>query len=256
MYKQLCEEIAALIARHLAGEDVEADLAAWSRKFEETQEGAISEEEEDRVARESVQRLRGIAAAMGWTASGPGGFWRREAHGPVHTDDLMPILLDQLRGAVGREVGAIGQQIERVSERFPVYRFLKALYDLQAQGKAYLHPKGDSDPDRAGVARVGWYDPQSTTIYLISELALRQVKAYWRARGELFGSGMYAIHRDLSQMGCIESSNPGRFTRQVWISSREKTRRVLVLDAQRVYDKTGLVLSDGVETRPNAAGPR
>ncbi len=255
MYKQLCEEIADLIARHLGGEDVEADLAAWSRKFEKIQGGAISEDEEDRMAHESVQRLRGIAAAMGWAGPGPDGFWRREARGPVHTDDLMPILLDQLRAAVGREARTIGQQVKHVYEQFPAYRFLKALRDLQAEGKVYLHAKGDSDPDRAGVARVGWYDPQSTTIYLVSELALQQVKAYWRARGELFGSGMYAVHRDLSQMGCIESSNPGRYTRQVWMSSREQTRRVLVLDAQRVYDKMGLVLSDRVETHPDVAGP-
>ncbi len=255
MYKQLCEEASALIARHLGGEDVEADLAAWARKFEEIREGAISEDEEDRAARESAQRLRGIAAALGWTPSKPDGFWRREARGPVHIDDLMPVLLDQLRGAAGREAGAIGQQVERNFERFPAQRFLKALCDLQAQEKVYLHAKGDSDPDRAGVARVGWYDPQSTTVYLASELALRQVKAYWRSRGELFGFSVQAVHRDLSQMGCIEYSDKGHYTRQVWISARERTQRVLVLDAQRVYDKMGLVLSDRVETRPDAAGP-
>jgi len=255
MYKQLCEEAGALIARHLGGEDVEADLVAWARKLEEIREGTISEDEEDRAARESAQRLRGIASVMGWTASKPDGFWRREARGPVHVDDLMPVLLDQLRGAAGREVGAIGQPVEHNFERFPAHRFLKALYDLQAQGKVYLHAKGDSDPGRAGVARVGWYDPQSTTIYLVSELALRHVKAYWRARGELFGSSVHAVHRDLSQMGCIEYSDKGHYTRQVWVSSREKTQRVLVLDAQRVYDKTGLVLSDKVETHPDAAGP-
>jgi hypothetical protein len=121
-----------------------------------------------------------------------------------------------------------------------------ALSDLRAQGKIYLHPKGNSDPDREDMTKIGWYDPQSTTIYLVSELALQQVKAYWRALDELFDAGTDALHRELSQTGYIKPDQ-GRYTRQVWVNSREKTQRVLVMDAQRVYDKMGFVLSDKVE---------
>ncbi len=99
MYKQLCDEIGDLVARHLGGEDVEADLAAWSRRLGEARWCAIPEDEEDTMSCESAQRLRAVAAALGWTAPSSDGFWHHEALGPVHDDDLMPFLLDQLRGS-------------------------------------------------------------------------------------------------------------------------------------------------------------
>ncbi len=255
MYKQLCDEIGDVVARHLGGEDVEADLAAWSRKFGETRRCAIPEGEEDTAPCESAQRLRTIASALGWTGPSFDGFWGHEAHGPVHDDGLMPILLDQLCGADGMGAGAINLR-ERAAGETAAYKFFQALSDLQARGKIYLHPKGNTGPDREGAVKVGWYDPRSATVYLVSEVALRQVKAYWRAHGDLFGPGAYAVQRDLGHLGCIESNDRGRYTRQVWISAREKTRRVLVLDAQRVYDKMGFALSDRVETHSAAAGPR
>ncbi len=139
------------------------------------------------------------------------------------------------------------QQKERVSGQSPMYKFFMALSDLRSQGKVYLHAKGNADPDRPDVAKVGWYDPQSTTIYLAGELALQQVKAFWRALDEMFDSGTDAIYRELSQAGYIKANeNDGRYTRQVWMSSREKTQRVLTLDSQLVYEKTGFVLSDRV----------
>jgi hypothetical protein len=73
------------------------------------------------------------------------------------------------------------------------------------------------------------------------------VKAFWRALDEMFDSGTDAIYRELSQAGYIKANeNDGRYTRQVWMSSREKTQRVLTLDSQLVYEKTGFVLSDRV----------
>jgi hypothetical protein len=147
----------------------------------------------------------------------------------------------------------LSRQRERVSGQSPMYKFFMALGDLRAQGKIYLHPKGNADPDRQDMVKVGWYDPQSTTIYLVSELALQQVKAYWRALDELFDAGTDAVHREMSQTGYIKPDQ-GRYTRQVWISSREKTQRALVLDAQRVYDRMGFVLSDKVEVPDRERG--
>jgi hypothetical protein len=161
------------------------------------------------------------------------------------TEDEAEVLAECHRTAIFE---VLSRQRERVSGQSPMYKFFMALGDLRAQGKIYLHPKGNADPDRQDMAKVGWYDPQSTTIYLASELALQQVKAYWRALDELFDAGTDTVHRELAQAGYVKANEgDGRYTRQAWISSREKTQRALVLDAQRVYDRMGFVLSDRVE---------
>jgi hypothetical protein len=146
-------------------------------------------------------------------------------------------------------VSVLTQQKERVASQSPVLKYFMALADLMAQGSVYLHPKGNTDPDRAGPAKVGWYDPQSSAVYLSSELSLAQVKAYWRALDELFDTGPEALHRELHQQGFVEIGGDGRATQSKWINNKLKAQRVLVVDAQKVYDRLGLVLSEKVEIR-------
>jgi hypothetical protein len=152
-------------------------------------------------------------------------------------------------------VEVLNRQKERVSSQSPVLKYLMALADMMAQGRIYLHPKGSTEPDKERSIKVGWYDSESSLIYLISESSLAEVKTYWRAVDEVFDTGTEALHRELLQQGFARPGKDGRATQPKWINNEVKLQRVLVVDAQQVYGRLGLVLSDKVEAKASDEEP-
>ncbi len=140
-------------------------------------------------------------------------------------------------------------QGERIAAQSPVLKFWQAMDDLLVQEKVYLAPRGQA-PDFIPPAKaelVGWYDREEPRVYLLTNACLAHVKSYWDALDERFDTLADALRREMWQQGYVAERGDGRHLEKKCYVGRGVGRpRVLVIDAECVRQKTGIVLTNNV----------
>ncbi len=129
-------------------------------------------------------------------------------------------------------------QSERVAGESPVVKFWTAISDLLAQEKIHFAPRlGETfvPPDRSTL--IGWYDKEY--VYLLTNAALTQVKAYWQGLDERFDTLTDALRRELWQQEFVAQRDERQYERVTYIRGKSNTR-TLWLDADALLERTGI----------------
>jgi hypothetical protein len=141
-------------------------------------------------------------------------------------------------------VEVLAQQAGRINDQSPVRRFVEAVADLLTQGRAYLvqrnsAPNGEVKP---GAQLVGWYEPQTPVVYLLTNASLALARDYWLKVGEGLDIRPEGLWREMEQAGLIHSRDDRQFTRKLWMGREFGNQRVLVLDDNKVEVLAGVGL--------------
>jgi hypothetical protein len=160
-------------------------------------------------------------------------------------------------------VEVLKSQRERVSGQSPVLKFFQALSDLISREAVCLAPKAITEsfvpPPHAEL--IGWhgsYNPNhleepAYRIFLMTNVALSHVKAYWQALDERFDALADAIRREIWQHELIDRRpETNHFEETVWINSKVGTKRVLIVDPMQVWEKFEVALVPDVVARIGA----
>ena len=156
-----------------------------------------------------------------------------DAHGAISGD--VEALLEVYRFEL---IKLLHAQSERVAGESPVIKFWSAISDLLAQEKVYFAPRlGESfaPPERSTL--IGWYDKEY--VYLLTNAALTQVKAYWQGLDERFDTLTDALRRELWQQEFVAQRDERQYERVTYIRGKSHTR-TLWLDADALLERTGI----------------
>ena len=141
-------------------------------------------------------------------------------------------------------------QSSRVADQSPVLKFFMALEEMLGAEKLVLLPRstrnlaGDEvSPDVPyGVELIGWKVPEKRQVWLLMAPALTAVKEYWNGLDERFDTLLDALRREIWQHGDVAERDERQLEPSKWINKKYGTRRVLVVDADRVREKLGVDL--------------
>lgn len=141
-------------------------------------------------------------------------------------------------------------QSTRISEQSPVLKFFQALEELLGAEKMVLLPRSvmnlsgdEGSPDVPyNVELIGWKVPEERQVWLLMAPALTGVKEYWNGLDERFDTLMDALRREIWQHGYIDERDERQLEPSKWINKKYGTRRVLVVNADRVREKLGVDL--------------
>jgi hypothetical protein len=141
-------------------------------------------------------------------------------------------------------------QSSRVADQSPVLKFFMALEEMLGAEKLVLLPRstrnlaGDEvSPDVPyGVELIGWKVPEKRQVWLLMAPALTAVKEYWNGLDERFDTLLDALRREIWQHGDVVERDERQLEPSKWINKKYGTRRVLVVDADRVREKLGVDL--------------
>jgi hypothetical protein len=139
-------------------------------------------------------------------------------------------------------------QSDRVAGESPVVKFWSAIADLLAQEEVHFAPRlGESlvPPDRSTL--IGWYDDEH--IYLLTNAALAQVKAYWQRLDERFDTRTDALRRELWQREFVAKRDERQYERVTYVRGKSSTR-TLWMDADVVLERTGIDPGGRSENQP------
>ncbi len=131
----------------------------------------------------------------------------------------------------------LSEQSLRVREQNPVPRFFQALADLLTQGKVVILPREQAQPTLPHVTLVGWYNGATDRVYLLTNAALAEVRAYWERLGEPFATAADALRREMAQQGLVAERDVKQLERKVYINQEVGRKRVLVLDARLLAER-------------------
>jgi hypothetical protein len=137
-------------------------------------------------------------------------------------------------------------QSARVAAESPVIKFWEALQDLLAQERICFAPRlstGYIKPERATL--VGWFDPadaEEPRVYLLTNAALAEAKAYWKRLDESFDVSSDALRRQLRQQGYIARRGSDHYERNTYINKEKGRKRTLWLDPKALQEKAGVAL--------------
>lgn len=129
-------------------------------------------------------------------------------------------------------------QSTRISQQSPVLKFFQALDDMLTQGKVVLAPKEiDSFAVPHDATLIGWWNVKDgdAHIYLMTAPALKEVKNFWAGLDERFDTLMDALRREMWQFGYLVNRDKEQIEPSKWINKEYGTRRVLWIDAEKVY---------------------
>ncbi len=159
-------------------------------------------------------------------------------------------------------IEVLKSQRERVSGQSPVLKFFQAISDMLSKEEVYLAPKGTTEsfvpPPRAEL--IGWegtYNPnrrkkdkeEPYRIFLLTNVALAKVKAYWQDLDERFDALADAVRREMWQQDLIERRpDTTHYEETVWINSKVGTKRVLIVDPMKVWEKFEIALLNDIIT--------
>jgi DNA primase len=138
----------------------------------------------------------------------------------------------------------LAQQAGRISDQSPVRRFVEALADLLTQGRVCLVARNSqlNGEAKSGAQLVGWYEPQTPVVYLLTNVSLALARDYWLKVGEGFDIRPEGLWREMEQAGLIASRDDRQFTRKLWMGRDFGNQRVLVLDDNKVEVFAGVGL--------------
>ena len=136
-------------------------------------------------------------------------------------------------------IDLLRSQGARVASQSPTVKFWNALNDLLAQQEVYFAPRLDTAyiaPEHAALA--GWYDEEY--VYLLTNAALKEVKAYWSSLDERLDILSDAFRRILQNEGYVARRADSQLERKTYINSEIGRKRTLWLDRQAVEEKGGV----------------
>ena len=116
-------------------------------------------------------------------------------------------------------------------------RFLATIAELLISGRCVLAVKGartNESPDRV----IGWRDAKTDTVYLLPDVAKREVLKVLGPDGLGILSDN-ALHEQIADMGLIASHDPERLTKVARVEPGGKTVRLLHLHARAVITTAG-----------------
>jgi hypothetical protein len=138
-------------------------------------------------------------------------------------------------------------QAEKIAAESPVRKFCDALDSLLERGKVYLAPRTQqvvyTPPPNADL--VGWYDPDNPdAIYLSDAACLEHVREFWANLGENYDASLDALRRQVAQVGGLlyERGEGRNLLASKWVDG--KTRRVLAINGNRVFELYGVTLKN------------
>jgi hypothetical protein len=142
------------------------------------------------------------------------------------------------------------EQSTRISDQSPVLKFFTALEELLGAEKLVLLPRSaiDLNGDEGSpsvpfnVELIGWKVPESRQAWLLMAPALTAVKEYWSGLDERFDTLLDALRREIWQHGYIDERDERQLEPSKWINKKYGTRRVLVVNVDKVRQKLGVDL--------------
>ena len=144
------------------------------------------------------------------------------------------------------------EQAAKIAAESPVKKFIEALSSLLERSKVYLAPSTTSDlsytpPLHADL--IGWYNPrQPEAVYLSTDVALAAAKDYWRDLDENLDTLPDALRRQIEQAGILKERDTRSSQVEVSKYIKGKSRRVLVLDTDRIAELYGCTLANDPKT--------
>jgi hypothetical protein len=90
---------------------------------------------------------------------------------------------------------------------------------------------------------VGWLDPadaEKPLVYLLTNAALAEAKAYWKRLDESFDVSSDALRRQLRQQGYIARRGSDHYERTTYINKNRDRERTLWLDPKALQEKAGV----------------
>lgn len=123
----------------------------------------------------------------------------------------------------------------RTAESLEATRFLSALRELLATGRATLLPKGNNSQNESDRERaIGWLDSDGSA-YLLPDVTRQVVDRLLGING-LGGISNNTLYSQLSALGAIASTSPGRHTKTLRVDA--KMERVLHLKSTVINSET------------------
>jgi hypothetical protein len=89
---------------------------------------------------------------------------------------------------------------------------------------------------------IGWRVPEERQVWLLAAPALTLVKEYWAGLDERFDTLLDALRREVWQHGYVAERDDRQLEPSKWINKKYGTRRVLVIDANKVHEKLNIDL--------------
>jgi DNA primase catalytic core len=141
-------------------------------------------------------------------------------------------------------------QSNRISEQSPVLKFFSAIEELVGAEKAVLQERvirnaaGDEAIPEIPYNKelIGWRVPEERQVWLLAAPALTLVKEYWAGLDERFDTLLDALRREVWQHGYVAERDDRQLEPSKWINKKYGTRRVLVIDANKVHEKLNIDL--------------
>lgn len=142
------------------------------------------------------------------------------------------------------------EQSTRISDQSPVLKFFTAIEEMLGSEKLALllrtvtNIAGDEgSPEVPYQAElIGWKVPEQRQVWMLMAPALTAVKEYWAGIDERFDTLLDALRREIWQHGYIDERDDRQLEPSKWINKKYGTRRVLVLNVDKVKEKLGVDL--------------
>jgi hypothetical protein len=148
-------------------------------------------------------------------------------------------------------LNVVVQQAERIATESPVRKVFEAISTLLARKRVYLAPSRKAEfmiPEHAEL--VGWFNPRDPSLVMLeTNTLIAQAKKFWAELGENLDIAPDAFLIQTKQIaGLIQ---PGKDRVEDSIYAAGKSRRVLVVNRQKVMDLYGVDLSNEPTTLPD-----
>jgi DNA primase catalytic core len=136
-------------------------------------------------------------------------------------------------------------QSQRISDQSPVQKFFEAIDDLITGKQVHLLDRTQrntlnnevaTSPEH-GVQLIGWKVPEKNQVWLLTSQALIEVKEYWAGLDERYDTLLDALRREMWQYGFVPERDDRQLEVVRWINKVEGSKRVLVVDAAKVYER-------------------
>jgi hypothetical protein len=138
---------------------------------------------------------------------------------------------------------AVREQDLRIGGEDPVVRFAEILVELESQGLVSL--KGQTSSSR--IEMIGWQDPTTGDLFLLSEASYRRVAQFCRDAGGYFPLKPAALHKALHDAGVLIPGGDGRLVDRAYAPKGGVRVRVLRVIESKFRSLAGSGDQDGTD---------
>jgi uncharacterized protein DUF927 len=156
----------------------------------------------------------------------------------------------------------LSNQTKRVANQSPVVKLFEAIADLLLSRRAYLEKRtGTTESPPHDAVLIGWWEANVSNaggkpvVYLRMNTCLQLARDYWMRAGGDLNSTKDALQREIFQAGLLAWRANNELAVSQWITSQNRTVKVLAIDATRLEDVAGVDIWPGEREESDDATP-